>query len=183
MKQKIWAKTLLSAYNCLENIADAIDSLVMSQGIHSGNNNNTAFQNAEKIITLIGRKKLLINLKVLTEKVMENLTVDEARILILKYFDRVKTENIAEVLQISRRTYFRKISLAEEEFAKELSRRGFTFSQLEEMTKKESWITQLFTSISEQDAKLRPKPDIDGKEEKNVFYSPQISMIKAKSTI
>ena len=55
MKQKIWAKTLLASYNSLETIANAVDNLVVTQGINSANNHLSTMENAEKIINLIQR--------------------------------------------------------------------------------------------------------------------------------
>ena len=144
MEQKSWAKTLLTIYNCLENITSAIDNLVLSQGINSGRNNLTTMESAQKIINLIQRKKMLINLKVLTEKIVASVDQLSARILILKYFDRVKPEVIYNILNISRRTYFRKLNTALENFGNKLKSEGYSSNVLKERLKNESWIIEMF---------------------------------------
>lgn len=150
MKQKIWAKTLLTIYNCLETIADAIDNLVITQSVSSGRNNLTTLENAEKVINLIQRKKLLVNLKVLIDEALSKLDKNNARILILKYVDRVKPEIAMEILGLSRRTYFRRIDGAVNDFALTLSNLGYAENILETMLKKEHWIKEFFNNYLKQ---------------------------------
>lgn len=150
MKQKIWAKTLLTTYNCLEPISDAIDKLVISQGVNSCCNNLTTLENAEKIINLIQRKKNMVNLKVIIENVMASLEPQSARILIMKYFDKVKPEVCFSLLGLSRRTYFRKIDKAIDEFSIHLKNFGYTSETLEQILKKENWIKEYFNHFAKQ---------------------------------
>lgn len=147
MKEIVWGKTLLSSYTSLERLSSAIDGLVMSNSLHCGVGYNTTLNSANKILNLISRKKLLINLKVLVETVIDKMPNDYMRILVLKYFDKVKPEDILNVMEISRRSYFRKINKAVECFAKGLIKEGFDSSKLEEMVKGENWLKDLYESI------------------------------------
>ena len=110
MEDKIWSKTLLSSYSCLQPISNAIDGMVLSNGLHSAYGYNTTMKCANTIINLISRKKVLINLKVLIERVLDKLPNEFARILVLKYFDKVKVNDILSIMELSRRTYFRKLN-------------------------------------------------------------------------
>lgn len=150
MKQKIWAKTLLNTYNCLETISSAIDKLVVTQGVNSGKNNLSTMENAEKIINLIQRKKLMVNLKVITENVIASLDTTSARILVMKYFDKVKPEVCFELLDMSRRTFFRKINRAIDEFAVHLKQMGYSSEKLAEMLKNEHWIKEYYNHYAKQ---------------------------------
>lgn len=150
MKQKIWAKTLLTTYNCLEPISDAIDKLVISQGVNSCCNNLTTLENAEKIINLIQRKKIMVNLKVIIENVMASLDTQSARILVMKYFDKVKPEVCFSLLEMSRRTYFRKIDKAIEEFSIHLKNFGYSSETLEQLLSKENWIKEYYNHFAKQ---------------------------------
>lgn len=150
MKQKIWAKTLLSTYNCLEPISDAIDKLVISQGVNSCCNHLSTMENAEKIISLIQRKKMMINLKVIIENVIASIDTKSARILVMKYFDHVKPEMCFKLLEMSRRTFFRKIDRAVEEFAIRLKNFGYTSEKLEQLLFKESWIKEYYNHFAKQ---------------------------------
>ena len=161
MKQKIWSKTLLATYNCLETISNAIDSIVISQGIGSGRNNLTTMQSAERIINLIQRKKLLINLKVLIEKVIARLDSKVARILVLKFFDKLKPEICMEVLKLTRRTYFRRVNSAINEFGEMLESFGYTDDVLSKMLDKENWIKEYYNTYKQQTKKEYQKEDAD----------------------
>ncbi len=154
MKQKIWAKTLLTTYNCLEAISNAIDKLVITQGVNSGRNSLTTMENAEKIINLIQRKKLMVNLKVITENVMASLDTNSARILVMKYFDHVKPDVCYKLLDMSRRTFFRKANKAVDEFALHLKNLGYDHETLNNMLYKEQWIKEYFNHFSRQEEEL-----------------------------
>lgn len=151
MKQKIWAKTLLNTYNCLETISSAIDKLVVTQGVNSGKNTLTTMENAERIINLIQRKKLMVNLKVLTENVIASLNTTSSRILVMKYFDKVKPEICFELLEMSRRTFFRKTNRAIDEFALRLKQMGYNSEKLAEMLKNEHWIKEYYNHYAKQE--------------------------------
>ena len=152
MKQKIWAKTLLTSYNCLDNIASAIDSLVVNQGVNSSRNKLSTLENAEKIINLIQRKKLLINLKVLIENIMSKIDANNARLLVLKYFDRLNTEVMIEVLSMTRRTFFRRVDRALEQFGNELVASGYDHDSLNLVLGKENWIKEIFNGFNTEEA-------------------------------
>lgn len=162
MEQKIWSKTLLTCYGCLEKIADAIDHLVYLNGINSGCFKSDAFNCANKIIELTERKKLLINLKIITEDVLANLQPQYAKILVLKYFDRVKTEECAKIVCLSKRTFFRKLNNAIDSFCCKLNNMGYTSEKLAILTKSEKWIADLFSSLYQQEINksLKQKNDV-----------------------
>lgn len=151
MKQKIWAKTLLNTYNCLETISSAIDKLVVTQGVNSGKNTLTTMENAERIINLIQRKKLMVNLKVLTENIISSLNTISSRILVMKYIDKVKPEICFELLEMSRRTFFRKLNRAIDEFALRLKQMGYNSEKMSEMLANEHWIKEYYNHYAKQE--------------------------------
>lgn len=157
MNQKLWAKTLLHSYNCLENIANAIDTMVINQGVSSMNNRLSTEENAEKIIRLIKRKKLLINLKVLINNIMSKLDTDSARILVLKYFDKLKTEVCLEVMNLPRRTFFRKADKALEEFGTMLKIYGYDECTIHSLICEENWIKEIYNGYKNQEPKISKK--------------------------
>ena len=70
-QQNTWTKTLLSAYSYLENICGSIDKKVLNYGISSGCSRDTEYV-ANKILSLMNRKKFLINTKVMVDSVTGN---------------------------------------------------------------------------------------------------------------
>lgn len=151
MKQKIWAKTLLASYNSLETIANAVDNLVVSQGINSANNHLTTIENAERIINLIQRKKLLVNLKVLVDSTVAKLDNLSARLIIMRYLDNIKPDICLEILKLSRRTYFRRLDRALDEFSLKLKLSGYTPDVLEQLVQKEYWIKEHYNNFLKQE--------------------------------
>lgn len=148
MNLVIWSKTILSVYRYLETIVDAIDDLVLKQGVHSNlagyEQNNSAFNCANRMIELTERKIKLINLKVVMEDALANLKRDEMRILVLFYFDMVKSKDIASMMNISIRTFFRKKSFAIQNFSKNLSLLGVTNSKIKEFLESELWLKNAY---------------------------------------
>ena len=174
MKQKAWAKTLLSIYTCLENISNAIDKYVVAQGVASGRNNLTTIESAERIINLIQRKKLMINIKVLIEKSIANLDTESARILVMRFVDKVKPEVCTQILNYSRRTYFRRLDKSIESFATNIKHQGIDENILQTMFKKEGWVLEIYQNFLKQKQK-----DVDFKLDALPDYK-QSSLIKLK---
>ena len=149
----IWAKTILTSYRYLERIADAIDSMIESRGLYarvvSGANYylNNIYNLSDKMIELSERKVKLINLKVLTENVLEKIGENSAKLLIAKYIDKMKNSEIAQVYDLSLRTYFRRINEAEGKFEQVLALNGFDEERLENYLCKERWIMEIKSRI------------------------------------
>ena len=144
-EQKAWAKALLSSYSYLENICGSINKKVVSYGIGSASNRDTEFV-ASKIISLIDRKKFLINTKVLVDKALCNLEAEYARVLVLKFIDKIKVEVAAKAMNMSLRTYFRKVELAVDKFASYLLSCGYDDNKIYQTYKNESWILEIYKS-------------------------------------
>lgn len=147
MKQKVWAKTLLSSYTCLERVASAIDKMVLDKGVNSAFDNRSTLRQTNRIIGLIQRKKMLINAKIIVENAISKLNENELNIIVLKYFDKVKSIDIAQLLNVSMRTYFRRLSLAINNVARNLTILGFTDDILTSMLGDDPWFDRLFKAI------------------------------------
>ncbi len=162
MDLKIWSKTLLNSYMCFEKIADAIDKLVLTYGLDSYHLHDIqAFEfSAEQMIELTERKKLLINLKVMCDETLSKMTPKYARILILKYIDGIKSSDIAKLLGVSLRSYFRWMSEAINSFSLKLKNLGYTDEILKEMCENEIWIKQLYNKYFIAELSIKPKKDI-----------------------
>lgn len=153
----IWTKTLLTVYRYLERISGAIDKIIMQSALNSSNivgQNyfyNNVYSISQKLIDLSERKVTLINLKVLIEETLADIDEKSAKILIEKYFDGIKSKEIAERNSISMRTVFRKITNAENGFCCRLRLKGYNGTKLENMLKYEGWINNVFLRLSEKD--------------------------------
>lgn len=151
---KTWSKTILSVYKYLEALSNSIDDLVVKKSINSAFYSNgrfdTAYETANKIMRLTDRKINLINLKVLIEDVLAVLPSKYRKVLILKYVDGVKGDDIALLMRVSNRTYFRFKNSAIEHFSKVLVSKGYNKQKLEEMFCGENWLNNLYRSNKEE---------------------------------
>ena len=151
-KQKIWTKTLLNCYSYLETICGAIDKIVINYGIGSYGSNQI-ISVANKILSLISRKKFLINTKLIIDNVLNNISNKSARILTVRYIDKVKTETASKVLNMSYPNFFRRLNLSVDEFATELKKQGYDSKVLFEIFGGEGWIMEIYNSYSKKNIK------------------------------
>ena len=150
--QNNWSKTLLSTYSYLETIVGAIDKTVLNYGINSAMSTDTEFV-ANKMIALMERKKFLINIKILIDNILKRIDDDVARILVLKYIDKIKAETASQILGISIRTFFRKIGMGLDQFSRQLQAFGYTPEKLYSVFKDEGWVMEINSSYSKKGQK------------------------------
>jgi hypothetical protein len=145
---KTWSKTILSVYKYLEALSNSIDNLVLKKSINSAFYNNgrynTCFDCANKIMQLTERKINLINIKVLVDDTLKLMSTSQRQLIAMCYMDNAKSEEIADMMHISIRTFFRKKNDALNSFAKNLLLQGFTKEKLEMMFCGEGWLNNLY---------------------------------------
>lgn len=150
MKSNLWAKTFLTIYKYLDRIADAIDKLVERQALnsyYSGFRNDGILDIADKLIELSERKVKLINIKVLIEQTLEKLEKESAQLLIEKYIDNDRGEDIALRHGLPQRTYYRRQNEAENAFTAYMTLQGFNEKKLNEYVAKENWIMEVYNNF------------------------------------
>lgn len=150
MTLKIWARTLLTIQKYLERICNSIDSCIEKKALASSFvNSKNAYQNncasvADWIINMSDRKRKLINLNVICIKALKSLDRDFAKILALKYFDRMSSSDIAKTLGLSERTYFRRLNNAQDSFESYLAVNGFNAEYFSKEFSNEGWILEVY---------------------------------------
>lgn len=156
---QLWSKTILSVYRYLERITNAIDNIVSARAINSfyTSGKNLAFNDvrnvSDDILNLTERKIKLINLKLITEKALEQTDKKFSKILILSFIEKRNCYECAELLGISLRTYFRRMNTALKSFEKTLVRSGYDLKFFDEMLGEESWITSVRKKLEEKSEK------------------------------
>ena len=66
----------------------------------------------------------------------------------MKYIDNLPSNLASEVMKISMRTYFRKITIALDNFWENLKQMGYSSKKLFGLFKNEKWILELFESFN-----------------------------------
>lgn len=151
---KIWSKTILNIYRYLERVANAIDKIVLSRAINSffTSSSNMAFNGvwnvSQDIINLTNRKVNLINLKLITEKALSCIDEALAKVLILNFVEKRTCYECAEILNVSLRTYFRKLNKALESFSKALNRQKYDEKYFDNMLASENWILEVKNKLT-----------------------------------
>ncbi len=162
----VWAKTLLSVYRYIDTVNSSIENLVLKQALnrgYGGGRMNSVHDVANKIIELTERKKILLKGAHIIEDSLARLNDDDVRLLMLVYFDLVKSQKCADILEISIRTFFRRKKLAIEKFANSLKFLGNTSMSLYNLFKGEEWLINLYNKNFEaefSDKLTKSEPDI-----------------------
>lgn len=162
MKLKVWSKTLLNIYSCLFRLTREIDKIILSYALKSGFYNGICktYNDIEKMIELTDRKVTLINLKVLIEKSLVSLDKTSCKILTLKYIDKVSNETIYKVLNIKRRTFYRKYIQALSSFGNQLLINGFDINNVNAFVKDETWILDIFNNFLDKEINKSAETEI-----------------------
>lgn len=148
-----WVKTILNVYRYLEKLANAIDKIVISRATNSFYtcSGNLAFNDvmcvSEDILNLTQRKINLINLKIIIENAFSKIDENLAKILVLSYIEKRTCFECADLLNISVRTFFRKLKIALKSFEHALKRENITQEYLENKLKGENWIIEVKNKI------------------------------------
>lgn len=159
MELKVWGKTIMSVQKYLERVTKAIDSLISKKAFAScyvslkNLTEQSADSVANNIINLSERKVNLINLNTICLNALKEIDKISAKILILKYIDGLTSADIASLLEISDRTYFRKLNIAYNDFENWLKINNFTDAYFEKRYKNEGWIMEAFYKNKEENEK------------------------------
>ncbi len=148
MKQNNWIRTLLKSYNYLERIVRGIDKTVKKISYNSFYYNSANYVStyalSNKLIDLNERKVLLINTKILVDKMLKYIGNKGAKYLTLRFVDGLKNEEIAISQKKSIRTVSRNVHnylLKAQEF---LLKQGFDSQKLFKLFREEQWVLDIY---------------------------------------
>lgn len=148
MKNKIWAKTILSVYRYIDKAIQIIDNTVSKISLIA---NADCLETANKILMFTERKVWLINLKLIVEQVLAECKTNEIRILGLKHIDNLSVCELSEYFQKCERTIFRQLNSAYDNFEKNMLKRGFNDKYFVEHFSSEKWINKEYEKIKEME--------------------------------
>lgn len=153
MKQILWSKTILTAYRYLERIVSAIDKLVIKEAMGSISSDSLIYslKSAEavtsKILDYTEKKVALINTKLLIEKALYSMKKEQALILVKKYINGKKTNDIIAEIGCPRRSYYRKLESATKTFAYVVKMMGFSEEKLDDMLSDQKWLMKIYAKF------------------------------------
>lgn len=147
---KYWSKTILSIFNYLEEMSETLDKIVNDTAVRSNNRTLMDYQTTtyqtNKIIELTDRKRKILNLKVIVENTINKISNLDNYILKLAYIEGIKSEFIAQMLNVSLRTFFRLKTIAIENFKYELIKMGYGLDFFKKEYECEKWIVAIYNN-------------------------------------
>ena len=128
--KKTWSNTALVAYSLLPKIAKEIDftiqSLVkssfQSRHLKIGVSNE---QLIGEILDLTDEKRKIVNMRYVVATALKQMKEKDRNILIERIVKKTTFQDISTNNNISLRTAFRRVAIAEEEFARNLRKNGY----------------------------------------------------------
>lgn len=153
---KYWSKSALTIYRYLESMSNTIDKIVVNTGTTSYSSllqkyQSTYYQTG-KMIELVERKRKMINLKIAVEDAFSALDVMDKRILGLVFVDGIKSEKVAQLLNMSLRTFFRRKILALSNFTEKMEQAGFDSEFFISEYSKERWFISVYNDCIQKNA-------------------------------
>lgn len=148
--QLTWAKTIIIAYKYLGVLCKCIDKIINSTATNSvyyggsWDDKYSVYNVANKMLKLKNKKIDYINLKVIVEKILSNLSKRSSKLLILRYVKELHINTICELLNISERSFYRYINKAVNEFSEEMDKLGYNYQKLEIMFFPDEFIKSIF---------------------------------------
>lgn len=149
-KFKFWIKTLISEQNTLPEIIKTVDKIIEIQASSVSfssdvfNKNGSTISQVEKVIDLTERKNSLINLYVMTKKMLKSLTSENQDFLERRFIYNWSAEELAEYYSVSIRTVYRKIDSLIKMVYCECLKFKWTLKFIESQTKDEDWLKEKF---------------------------------------
>lgn len=111
---------VFNLYRYSKSLIISIDNLVEMNALNSfysyKNNSKSTLDVYNDITNLMEKKIDILNFRVIFKKCFKFLDEKSRKILKLKYFNKIKCEEIAKLLKLSNRTYFRRLEKAEVNF-------------------------------------------------------------------
>ena len=148
MQQNNWTRTLLKSYTYLDRLVGSIDKTFTkacySSFYYNSASCNSTLSLSNRLIDLNERKVLLINTKLLVDKLLKNIGKEGAKLLTLKYIDGIKSEDIANLLKCSKRTVTRKLTSYCKKAEEFLNKIGFDSKKLLKMYSSEQWLLDIY---------------------------------------
>lgn len=184
MKQILWSKTILTAYRYFERIVAAIDKLVIKEAMGSISSDSLIYslKSAEwvtnKILDYTEKKVALINAKILVEKALFSMNRDQALILVKKYINAKKTNEVIAEIGCARRSYYRKLDSATRTFACVIKRMGFSEEKLDEMLSDQKWLMKIYNQYELETIEEKSSEFSFGKDETSIFLQNIVKMNK-----
>lgn len=150
IKLKIWIRTLLYTHRLIPKIINIVDKIIYERASSysfSSNifNSTKRLENQiDLVIDMSDRKQKLLNIYVMTKKLFEFLPDEYLNVATKKFYENMSNDEIAEELNISVRTVFRKVNDLIEYIYRCITRNNWSLRFVEIQVKGEDWLIERY---------------------------------------
>ena len=159
-------KTVLYAYPNLQAVMEQIDELVERKALSSINDYSPCIEQCEKILDFTAQKDVLIDLKIMMEKVLDKLNATQTDLLEYKYFKRKPKEYFFGFDAESRGYFRRQIKLAEK-ISDRLEKVGVTDEWFEQNCLQMDFFNELLKRVIEHEESVKKDSKTQGMHRQN----------------
>lgn len=163
-KLDIYVRVLLDAYRTIPNVVKILDSIIEKRAstispIGPTGFSYNAFDEVEKVIHLTERKDKLINLYLISKKMLDSLTPEDRKFALKKFIQKRNSDDLAIELNINRRTIFRKTNSVITKLCYYLISQNWTSDFIElQIGDDEPWLKDILKrKVSEYKANIKRK--------------------------
>lgn len=149
-KFKFWIKALISSYNTIPEIIKTVDKIIEIQASSVSfvsdiyNKNGGTIDQVERVIDLSERKNSLLNIFIMTKKMIQSLPAEQFEFLERKFIYNWSNEELANYYEISLRTVYRKIDKIIDSIYDFCLKNKWTLKFIELQTKQEGWMKEKY---------------------------------------
>lgn len=152
-KFKFWIRTLITSYNTIPEIIKTVDKIIEIQASSVSfmtdvfNKNKSTMSQVESVIDLTERKNSLLNIYIMTKKMMGNLSEDHHDFLEKKFMYNWTSEELATFYNVSIRTIYRKIEKIISIIYEYCLKNNWSLKFIESQTKNEGWLRERYFKL------------------------------------
>ncbi len=146
-EEKLWAKTLLTAYTYLDEAAFEADRRLMDEALYSWRSPRSAEGVCRQLMQIVAVKEGYINAKVITKQCLDDIADKYRRALVCRYIKKYTYTVIAQVAKVSERSVYNHMLRAIDAFALALKKRGYDAKRMKEMFDGNSFIMGVYRRI------------------------------------
>lgn len=166
-KMKLWIKTLLSVQANLPEIIKSVDKIIemnassLSFATDIFNAEKTTYAQVERVIDLTERKNKLLNIFLISKKLLECLCEDDRVFLKRKVVFNWTADELAYEYKISLRTVFRKIDKMFDAILDMAKRKNWSLNFINSQVKNEPWLKEKFNRYAKDYVKTNMEKECE----------------------
>ena len=157
MNTRALGEMALIAYNSVDKMADVLTKAVNNKSFYTAGSefSGNLLAAFDAIASLIDRKKMLVNLRLIIDTALVKLSPQYLKVLCLKFCDRFSNNQICDAMEISERTFYRKLNTGIEHFGRNLFSGGLNEDRCKKLFAKEAWLENIYNHLNDGKTELK----------------------------